>query len=119
MNFFVIIALLISFFFPASAGDTLFMTSVSPDNAYVIRAYVGDGGGGATVANHVRCNLEDVREHSFRDIYYQYDQERVDIKWIDGRTVNISGKVLDVTRDSYDSRDEDDLEYWENYWEID
>ena len=111
---------LVSQFFSAQPADELIQTSHSPDNSYVLRAYRGDGGGGATTANHIRCNLENVREHSFSDIYYCYRQDEVEINWIDSKTVNISGKVLDVTKDSYDSRDEeDDLDFWLNYWELD
>lgn len=113
----VIVAVFSSFFTSfTSPADELIKTSSSPDNAYIIRVYSGDGNGGATVANHIRCNLEDVKEHSFRDIYYQYRQDDAQIKWIDNHTVDISGKVLDVRKDSYDSRDNpEEYEYWKEY----
>lgn len=76
----------------------------SPDGVYRINAYLCDGG--ATTDYAVRCEVETVASGEKRNIYWQYHQENVTIKWKSDLVVDIGGKVLDVTKDSYDWRND-------------
>ena len=39
-----------------------------------------------------------------KNIYWNYPQEKAKVKWINQNTVNISGHVLDVKKDTFDFR---------------
>ena len=86
-------------------------TSISPDKEYTINTYLCNGG--ATTDYSIRCEVVD-KNNQARNIYWQYHQNKVKIKWKDNTTVVISGKSthgesyedveLDVTKDSFDYR---------------
>ncbi len=102
------------------AGE-LIKTSNSPDNQYKIEVYLC--GGNATTANSVRCAAVEINSQKSRNIFWQYRQDDAEIEWLDNTNVKINGIKLNILTDSYDWRKhtslDDDLDYWENYWDID
>ena len=83
------------------AGEFI-KSSVSPDGTYKINAYVCDGG--ATVDFSVRCEVETLSTGETRNIFWQYHRQDIEIEWLSDYVVKIDGIELDVTKDSYDWR---------------
>lgn len=74
----------------------------SPNGMYQINAYLCSGN--ATVDFSVRCEVVEIQSGNTRNIYWQYRCQNVSVEWIDDRTVEINGVVLDIITDSYDWR---------------
>ncbi|MED9970052.1 MAG: DUF5412 family protein [Ruminococcus sp.] len=82
-------------------GDYL-KSSVSPNGTYKVNAYVCNGG--ATIDFSVRCEVETIENQQVRNIYWQYHKSDVEIEWRSDFVVKIDEIELDVTKDSYDWR---------------
>lgn len=60
---------------------------------------------GATVADSVRGEV--VFENGKRKtIYWAYHESKADVQWLDGETVSINGRILNIYHDKYDWRRE-------------
>ncbi|MBQ7504821.1 MAG: hypothetical protein IJT79_05835 [Ruminococcus sp.] len=98
----------------------LIKTSNSPNKQYRIEVYLCCGN--ATTANSVRCAAVEINSQKSRNILWQYRQDDAEIEWLDDNNVKINGIKLNILTDSYDWREhtslDDDLEYWETYWDI-
>ncbi len=86
-------------------------SSISPENDYKINAYVSIK---SLSDDAIRCEVEDLTTGKTRNLYWEYKKSEVNINWIDKKTVNINGKILDVTKDKYDWRKDDDFENQSN-----
>lgn len=87
-------------------GRELIEESISPDGSYVVRAYLSSGG--ATTDYAVLGTVEEKGRDEEKDIYLQYHCDSAEIEWIDSTTVMINGVTLDVRKDTYDYRKEQD-----------
>lgn len=92
------------FFFDMSRlpeGDFI-SSSVSPNGEYRVDVYLFEGN--ATTDYGIRCAVVDLKNQESRNIYWQYNEDNVQIQWIDHDTVDINGKILNVLTDTYDWR---------------
>lgn len=75
----------------------------SPDGTYTLKAYVSSGG--ATTDFSVRGELNFNKENKKpKNIYWNYHEEKANIKWIDKNTVVINGHELSVPNETFDFR---------------
>ena len=58
--------------------------------------------GGATTSYAIRG--EAVTDRGVKNIYWQYDETRADVRWLSDEVVNINGVVLNIYEDVYDYR---------------
>ena len=75
-------------------------SSVSPGGEYAVNLYLC--GGNATTADSVRGEV--VFQEKARNIYWQYEEYKCDVRWESDTVVNINGISLDVRTDTYDWR---------------
>ncbi|MCP3764971.1 DUF5412 domain-containing protein [Domibacillus sp. A3M-37] len=80
----------------------------SPTNEAVIHMYLVDEGG-ATSRYQMRGEVIYANKES-KNIYFNYDEERTDVQWIDEQTVIINGEKLDIKEDFYYWKDDPDWE---------
>ncbi|MGG2027223.1 DUF5412 family protein [Gottfriedia sp. S16(2024)] len=77
----------------------------SPNQDYTLKAYVSSGG--ATTDYAIRgeliFNKKDIKP---KNIYWNYHEEKANIKWIKNNTVIINGHKLIVPNQTYDFRNE-------------
>ncbi|BCS81621.1 DUF5412 family protein [Anaerocellum diazotrophicum] len=78
--------------------------SLSPDGKYKIKFYLINGG--ATTAYGVRGELCYKSGLKIRNIYWDYPEDRADVRWINNHVVIINGHRLDIFKDSFDWRKE-------------
>lgn len=78
--------------------------SLSPDGKYKIKFYLINGG--ATTAYGVRGELCYKNGLKIRNIYWNYPEDKADVKWINNHVVIINGHRLDIFKDSFDFRKE-------------
>ena len=83
-------------------GDKKTGEYISPDGKYTVTSYLNNGG--ATTAFAVLCTVREKGKSKEKNIYWNYPCEEADVIWLDGTTVSISGKILNVTKDTYDFR---------------
>lgn len=106
--FVAVIALAFSIFYysfftlPGVDGDEKIGEYISPDGGYTVTSYLNNGG--ATTAYAILCTVKKNDKGKEKNIYWNYPCEEADIIWLDGTTVSINGKILDVTKDTYDFR---------------
>ncbi len=125
---FLFLIIILLFFLPSCAAigmdnlpiGELIKTSVSPDGQYRVEAYLCSGN--ATTDNSLRCAVIETDSKKSRNIFWQYHQNKANIIWLDNNNIEINGIRLNVLTDSYDWREhksiDDDLEYWETYWNL-
>lgn len=58
--------------------------------------------GGATTSYAIRG--EAVTDRGVKNIYWQYDETRTDVRWLSDEVVSINGVVLNIYKDVYDYR---------------
>lgn len=58
--------------------------------------------GGATTSYAIRG--EAVTDRGVKNIYWQYDETRADVRWLSDEVVSINGVVLNIYEDVYDYR---------------
>lgn len=77
----------------------------SPDGTYTVKAYLTNGG--ATTSYAIRGELVfNNRNGKTKNIYWNYQEETADIKWIDHDTVVVNGHTLKVPKDKFDFRNQ-------------
>ena len=75
----------------------------SPEGTYTLKAYRINGG--ATVAFAIRGELNfNTSTTESKNIYWNYREDKADIKWFDDNTVIINGHKLKVPNEVYDFR---------------
>lgn len=79
-------------------------TTVSPNNEYVVNAYLCSGN--ATTDFSIRCEVVDLKTNKSRNIYWNYHQEDVSWYWKSQDVIVINNIELNVLTDEYD---------WRNY----
>ncbi|QCT07816.1 hypothetical protein E5Z56_10825 [Ruminococcus bovis] len=84
-------------------GDFL-ESSVSPNKNYTVNAYLF--GGNATTDYAIRCEVVYNSSGKTRNIYWNYHEDTVDMKWIDENTIDINNHRINVIDESYDFRDD-------------
>lgn len=83
-------------------GD-LIAESTSPNGKYSIKVYISSGG--ATTDFSVLGELNYIPENkSPKNIYWNYQEDTVNIQWLDDDTVMINGHKLNVLHDTFDFR---------------
>ena len=60
---------------------------------------------GATVADSIRGEIV-LENGKTKTVYWAYRESEADMQWLDGETVRINGRILNVYRDKYDWRRE-------------
>ena len=60
---------------------------------------------GATVDDSVRGEVV-FQNGKTKTVYWAYHESEADVQWLDGETVSINGRILNVYRDKYDWRRE-------------
>lgn len=78
----------------------------SPNGNSTVNVYIARGN--ATVAEAIRCEViyKDRIINKKRNIYWQYRQSAVKIMWLNDTTVRINDMNLDINKDTYDYRQE-------------
>ncbi|MBE6748375.1 MAG: hypothetical protein E7557_04000 [Ruminococcaceae bacterium] len=85
-------------------GQELINEVTSPDGKYTISAYLNNGG--ATTDYAVLCSVKNNQTEKEKNIYWNYHCAEANIEWNDKDIVTINGIELDVTKDTYDFRNE-------------
>lgn len=85
-------------------GQELINEVVSPDGKYTVSAYLNNGG--ATTGYAVLCSVKNNSNGKEKNIYWNYHCTEAEIEWKDERTVTINGIELNVTKDTYDYRND-------------
>lgn len=60
---------------------------------------------GATVDDAVRGEVV-FQNGKTKTVYWAYHESEADVQWLDGETVSINGRILNIYRDKYDWRRE-------------
>lgn len=60
---------------------------------------------GATVDDSVRGEVV-FQNGKTKTVYWAYHESEADVQWLDGETVSINGRILNIYRDQYDWRRE-------------
>lgn len=76
----------------------------SPNKTYTINSYLCSGN--ATTDFSIRCEAVEVSSGKTWNIYWNYHEEEVNVKWIDETNVIINNHKIDILKDSYDWRSE-------------
>ncbi|GGE63722.1 DUF5412 family protein [Priestia taiwanensis] len=75
----------------------------SPDGKYTVKAYISNGG--ATTAFSIRGELVfNKKNGKTKNIYWGYQEDIANIKWLDGDTVVINNRTLNVPKGKHDFR---------------
>ena len=85
-------------------GQELLNEVVSPDGKYTVSAYLNNGG--ATTDYAVLCSVRNNETQKEKNIYWNYHCTEAEIEWNDEDTVIINGIELNVTKDTYDYRND-------------
>ncbi len=85
-------------------GQELINEVVSPDGKYTVSAYLNNGG--ATTDYAVLCSVRNNETDKAKNIYWNYHCTKAEIEWIDEKTIAINGVELNVTKDTYDYRND-------------
>lgn len=80
----------------------LLETYYSPNEQYVLRIYLVDGG--ATVDYAIRGELTDTDTGEIKNIYWNYHENEATVIWQDDYTVIINDHTLNLPNDVYDFR---------------
>ncbi|WP_438349254.1 DUF5412 family protein [Paenibacillus sp. FA6] len=75
---------------------------VSPDEMHSLRAYIVNEH--ATTPFSVRVEVLDMDTNKTKNIYWNFPQQDVHMKWKDNNIVIIDNKELNITSDIYDKR---------------
>lgn len=76
---------------------------LSPDGHYEARVYNYSG---FIDYKNVRVEVFNTYSNKAKTIYYNFVDGPLDVNWIDGETVKIESKILNVEKDTYDYRKE-------------
>lgn len=89
------------------SGDYI-SQSTSPNGKYTVKIYQSNGGATTDFAIRGEVTYNNKNFHKTKNIYWNYPQEKASVKWINQDTVNISGHVLNVKKDTFDFRSENE-----------
>lgn len=108
-SIFFILPIILILFFSRCGMDNLpkgdfIESSVSPNKNYTVNAYLF--GGNATTDYAIRCEVVYNSSGKTRNIYWNYHEDTVDMKWIDENTIDINNHRINVIDESYDFRDD-------------
>ncbi|MCT9853009.1 DUF5412 domain-containing protein [Priestia megaterium] len=87
------------------SGDYI-SQSTSPDGNYTVKIYQSSGGATTGFAIRGEVIYNNKSFNKTKNIYWNYPQEKAKVKWINHDTVNISGHVLNVKKDTFDFRND-------------
>lgn len=76
----------------------------SPDKDYTFKVYLCNGGATTDYAIRGEVNFNRMKKKP-KNIYWQYHQDNVDVKWVDNEVISINGLLLNVLSDEYDYRE--------------
>ncbi|MGF9946214.1 DUF5412 family protein [Priestia megaterium] len=81
--------------------------SASPNDDYIVKIYRSSGG--ATTPFTIRGEVTYTKKvfNKRKNIYWNYPQETAKVKWVNNKTVNISGHILNVKKDTFNANDVD------------
>ncbi|MDF2013854.1 DUF5412 family protein [Priestia megaterium] len=81
--------------------------SASPNEDYIVKIYRSSGG--ATTPFAIRGEVTYTKKvfNKRKNIYWNYPQETAKVKWVNNKTVNISGHILNVKKDTFNANDVD------------
>ncbi|UYP05970.1 MULTISPECIES: DUF5412 family protein [Priestia] len=81
--------------------------SASPNKDYIVKIYRSSGG--ATTPFAIRGEVTYTKKvfNKRKNIYWNYPQETAKVKWVNNKTVNISGHILNVKKDTFNANDVD------------
>ncbi|MDD9791687.1 DUF5412 family protein [Priestia megaterium] len=81
--------------------------SASPNDDYIVKIYRSSGG--ATTPFAIRGEVTYTKKvfNKRKNIYWNYPQETAKVKWVNNKTVNISGHILNVKKDTFNVNDVD------------
>ncbi len=85
------------------SGDYISQSTSSNGN-YTVKIYQSNGGATTGFAIRGEVTYNNKTFHKTKNIYWNYPQEKAAVKWINHDTVNISGHVLNVKKDTFDFR---------------
>lgn len=85
-------------------GQELINEVTSPNGKHTISAYLNNGG--ATTDYAVLCSVKNNQTEKEKNIYWNYHCSEVKIEWNDEDIVTINGVELNVTKDTYDYRND-------------
>ncbi len=75
----------------------------SPNSDYALKAYLIDGG--PLSSDSIRVELVYNKNKSkVKNIYFNYPENSVTMKWLDNFNVEINGKQLNINKETYDWR---------------
>ena len=89
------------------SGDYI-SQSTSPNGKYTVKIYQSNGGATTDFAVRGEVTYNNKTFNKTKNIYWNYPQAKASVKWISHDTVNISGHVLNVKKDTFDFRSEDE-----------
>lgn len=73
---------------------------ISPNQQYALKSYIIDGGSSIN-GDATRVELIDYNTGKKYNIYYNYPEYNVEMKWINDKVVEINGKRLNVFKDTF------------------
>ncbi|MFS0906629.1 DUF5412 family protein [Priestia aryabhattai] len=81
--------------------------STSPNGDYIVKIYSSSGG--ATTPFAIRGEVTYTKKvfNKRKNIYWNYPQKAAKVKWINNKTVNISGHILNVKKDTFNANSVD------------
>lgn len=85
-------------------GQELLNEVISPDGKYTVSSYLNNGG--ATTDYAVLCSVKNNQTGKEKNIYWNYHCTEANIEWTNEDTVTINGIELNVTKDTYDYRND-------------
>lgn len=75
---------------------------ISPNGDYILKSYFVDGG--SLSGDAMRVELVEISTKKTRNIYFNYPENKVEMKWLDDETVKINEVELNILKDTYDWR---------------
>lgn len=85
-------------------GQELIDVVNSPDGKYTISVYLNNGG--ATTDYAVLCSVKNNETEKERNIYWNYHYDEAEVQCNSEDTATINGVKLNVTKDTYDYRND-------------
>ena len=89
----------------SACSEELLESVPSPDGKYTIKTYLINCG--ATVDWSVRADLCD-ENNKCKEIYNCYHENESSVQWIDNETISINNKTLNIYKDKYDWRNDEE-----------
>jgi len=81
--------------------------STSPNGDYIVKIYRSSGRATTPFAIRGEVTYTNKIFNKRKNIYWNYPQETAKVKWGNNKTVNISGHILNVKKDTFNANDVD------------